>query len=113
MSSLSETIKKADIFGQSNEVLYENGKDKLKTSCGLLFTLIMVFIIAGYAGLKANVMLDYLNNTIQEPIEENYFGLDFIYTSDEGWKLGFALVAYDSSSDQTPFTKEYGKLVVS
>ena len=56
-------------------MLYENGKDKLKTTCGLIFTVIMVCIITGYAGLKANVMIEYLNNTIQEPIEENHFGL--------------------------------------
>ena len=70
----------------------------------------MVTILIGYGVLKAQIMLEYRENTIQEPIEPNYFGNDFVYSSKDGWHVAFGLTAYDSSSDPAPFDDTYGKL---
>ena len=55
-------------------------------------------------------MLNYLDNTIQEPTKDNYFPSDYIYNSSEGFRVAFALIAYDSSSDPRPFDESFGKL---
>ena len=93
--------------------MLENGRRSLKTHCGLVFSILMVLIIILYAVFKMGVMLNYLDNTLQEPKQDNYFDLDFVYTSDSNWKIGFGLVAYDSSSDPTPLRDSIGRLIVS
>lgn len=67
-SKWGEYIKKADIFEQELEILFENGRRKLQTHCGVVFGAVMVLTLLLYAGMKANVMFNYLDNTIQEPI---------------------------------------------
>jgi len=62
------TMKKADMFEQELEILFENGRRKLQTNCGLVFSFVLFGILLIYAGMKANIMVNYLDNTIQEPI---------------------------------------------
>lgn len=57
-------MKKADIFYQDIEILFENGKPKLQTHCGVLMGLTMIVILVLYAIMKADIMLNYLDNTI-------------------------------------------------
>ena len=63
-SKWSTNIKKADIFFQDIEILFENGKPKLQTHCGVVMGVIMVLIIVLYGYLKLDTMLNYLDNTI-------------------------------------------------
>ena len=63
-SKWSSNIKKADIFFQDIEILFENGKPKLQTHCGVLMGAIMILIIIMYAWMKADIMFNYLDNTI-------------------------------------------------
>jgi len=105
-----DKIKKADIFSQEIEILFDSGKRKLQTHCGVVLGAIMILIIIAYGYFKAGVMLNYEDNTIQEPISEGYFGPDFEYGTEEGWHVAFGLTAYDSSSDPTPFDKSFGEL---
>lgn len=39
---------------------------------------------------------------------EGYFPIDYRYGQKDGWRIAFNLVAYDSSSDQTPFADDFG-----
>ena len=55
-------------------------------------------------------MISYLDNKIQEPTKNNYFGPDFIYDERDGWKVAFGITAYDNSSDNTLFDDSYGTL---
>lgn len=64
MSQCGETIKKADIFYQDLEILFENGKSKLQSHCGVVLGAIMVTILVAYGVLKAQVMIEYRENTI-------------------------------------------------
>jgi len=95
----SETIKKGDIFSQEIEILFENGKSKLQSHCGVVLGFIMVFVLAAYGFYKGGIMLDYLDNTIQEPTSYNYYASDYTYDSRDGFRIAFGLTAYDSSSD--------------
>ena len=109
-SKWSTNIKKADIFFQDIEILFENGKPKLQTHCGVLMGFIMILIIVLYAYMKADIMLNFLDNTIQEPSTKNYFDFDYIYDSKDGWRVAFALTAYDSSSDPRELDDSFGIL---
>jgi len=70
----------------------------------------MIVILVLYGYMKADIMLNFLDNTIQEPSTKNYFDYDYVYDSSDGWRVAFALVAYDSSSDPTPIDKTIGKV---
>lgn len=107
-SKFSAKIKKADIFYQDIEILFENGKPKLQTHCGVILGLFMIFILASYGYMKGNIMLNYMDNTIQEPSKANYFAPDYEYTAADGWRVAFAVTAYDSSSDPRKFDDSFG-----
>ena len=64
MGNFSETVKKADIFAQEHEIMFENGKRKLQTHCGVVLGLFMVVILVGYSVMKAQTMVDYGDNVI-------------------------------------------------
>ena len=68
----------------------------------------MIVIVVLYGFMKAEIMLNFLDNTIQEPSKSNYFPSDYIYNSSDGFRVAFALVAYDSSSDARPFDETFG-----
>lgn len=70
----------------------------------------MFALIAAYGYIKAETMLVFGDNIIQEPIWPHYFAEDFIYDSRDGWRVAFGLTAYDSSSDPAPFDATYGHL---
>ena len=72
-SWLSDNIKKADIFYQDIEILFENGKPKLQTHCGVLLGLFMLAVLVSYGYMKLLIMIDYQDNKIQEPTMTNYF----------------------------------------
>ena len=55
-------------------------------------------------------MLEYLNNTISEPVAQNFYPNDFVYTDKDGWRVAFGLVAYDSSAQEGAFDKSYGEI---
>jgi len=48
----SETIKKADIFSQEIEILFDNGKSKLQSHCGVVLGLLMVTVLGAYGFYK-------------------------------------------------------------
>ena len=109
-SWLSDYIKKADIFHQDIEILFENGKPKLQTHCGVVLGLAMIAILVAYGYMKAVIMFDYLDNKIQEPTKNNYFGADHNYRAEDGFRIAFGLTAYDSQSSQETFDDSYGTL---
>lgn len=57
MNNFSETIKKADIFPQRLEILFENGKSDLKTHLGVVFGGIMAVILLLYGIMKVDIMI--------------------------------------------------------
>ena len=106
----SETMLKADIFHQDIEILFENGKPKLQTHCGVVMGLIMISIIFSYTYMKATVMFEYLDNTIQEPTRQNYFGPNFEYDGRDGWRVAFGITGYGSEIDNSPLDESIGTL---
>ena len=70
----------------------------------------MIFILVSYGWMKASIMMNYDDNTIQEPSTKNYFPIDYEYTAKDGWRVAFALTAYDSSGDQRPFDDSFGTI---
>jgi len=91
--------------------MLQNDKRKLQSHCGVVLGLFMMMILGFYASWKFQIMVNYENNSIQTPREINYFQSDYIYHgSEDGWRVAFNLVAYDSSSDMDPLTASYGKL---
>ena len=63
-SWLSENVKKLDIFHQDIEILFENGKPKLQTHCGVVLGLFMIAILLAYGYMKAEIMIKFLDNKI-------------------------------------------------
>ena len=45
-------------------------------------------------------MLNFEDNSIQEPMQENYFAADYVYGSRDGWRVAFGLTSYDSSLEE-------------
>ena len=84
-SWFDENIKKGDIFYQDIEILFENGKPKLQTHCGVLMGILLMAILISYTYMKANTMISFQDNKIQEPISANYFASDYEYDSSDGW----------------------------
>lgn len=112
-SRLSDTIKRADIFSQEISLMFENGKSKLQTHCGVVFGVVMFTIILIYTHMKLMTMINYGDNVLQEPAIKSYFDNDFVYNSHkDGFRIAFGLTAYDSSSDPTPFDESFGELGV-
>ncbi len=64
MSKFGENLKKADIFSQEIEILFDNGKSKLQTHCGVVFSVCLVVILIAYGTFKAGIMLDYMENVV-------------------------------------------------
>ena len=58
-SWLSDNIKMADIFRQDIEILFENGKPKLQTHCGVVLGLAMISILIAYGYMKAVTMFEF------------------------------------------------------
>ena len=110
MGGWSDTIKKADIFHQDQEVLLESGKRKLQSHFGVVLGFFMIVILVLYAYLKFDVMLSYKGNQISEPEYQNFFDNDYIFGRSSGWNVAFGLTAYDSSSDPEPFDRGYGEI---
>ena len=55
-------------------------------------------------------MLNYLDNTIQQPIQKNYYDIDYEYDSSGGLHIAFGVVSFDSGLDAKPFSDKIGKL---
>ena len=106
----SANILKLDIFYQDIEILFDNGKPKLQTHCGVVMGLIMISIIIPFAYMKTMIMIDYQDNTIQMPNKEAYFGADFVYDAKDGWRVAFGLTGYGSELDDSPFDESIGTL---
>ena len=106
----SEKIKKADIFYQDIEILFDNDKPKLQTHCGVVMGIIMISIILSYTYMKASIMLAYQDNQIQEPVRENFFGADYEMTAKDGWRIAFGVTGYGSESNIHLFDDTIGKL---
>ena len=70
----------------------------------------MIMTIISYGYMKMGIMLDYEDNTIQEPTRGNHFAPDYIYDSRDGWRVAFGLTAFDSSSDPAPMDATYGTI---
>lgn len=60
----SETIKAFDIFPQELEVLFDNGKNKIQTHCGVVLGAIMISVLAIYGFFKAERMFLFGENII-------------------------------------------------
>ena len=56
-------------------------------------------------------MLGYSASSIQEPIQSNYFGPDFVYKQTGGFNIAFGLSAYDYNSIEETIDESYGRLV--
>ena len=54
----SKNFLKGDFLYQDIEILFENGKPKLQTHCGVILSMIMIGIMISYGYMKAIVMLD-------------------------------------------------------
>ena len=75
----------------------------------MVFGLVMTMILLFYASWKFQIMINYENNTVQVPKEINHYSSDFVYKgSQDGWRIAFNLVGYDSSTDPDPLTEAYG-----
>ena len=71
----------------------------------------MISILVFYANWKFTIMINYENNSIQTPREINFFESEYVYRGEEnGWRVAFNLIAYDSSSDQDPISEAYGNM---
>ena len=98
------------MFHQDIEILFENGKPKLQTHCGVVLGFFMIAIIIAYGYMKIIIMIEYQDNKIQEPTKNDYFSPDFIYDGRDGWRVAFGITAFDNSSDEAPFDETYGTL---
>ena len=56
-------------------------------------------------------MLGFSANSIQEPIQGNYFEADFVYTQAGGFNIAFGLSAYDYNAITETIDESYGRLV--
>mmetsp|Transcript_6905 Transcript_6905/g.8258 ORF Transcript_6905/g.8258 Transcript_6905/m.8258 type:complete len:112 (+) Transcript_6905:128-463(+) len=91
--------------------MLQNGKRKLQSHCGVVFGLVMTMVLLFYASWKFNIMINYENNSVQMPKEINHFPSSFVYKANQdGWRLAFNLVGYDSSTDQDPMNEAYGNV---
>ena len=54
---LNEKILKLDIFYQDIEILFDNGKPKLQTHCGVILGFLILTILFAYGYMKANIMV--------------------------------------------------------
>ena len=106
----SRTIRKADPFSQDLQILFEDGHHRLKTHCGVVLGIIMMTLLALYAWYKGTIMLDYMDNSIQEPTRKDYFDANFTYDGRDGMNFAFGLTSYDGDEDEE-LDPSYGRLV--
>ena len=69
----------------------------------------MLSILFSQAYFKIVVMLNFGDNSISEPTQENYFPGDFIYDEKDGWRIAFGITAYDDK-DSEPFDESFGTI---
>ena len=92
-------MKKADLYSSDIKLAYDNGSKSLKTWFGVIVGLIITSVLIFYAQIKLNVLLDYQDITIMEPLIRNYFNDTYQFNTGMGLQVAFGLVGYDSSSD--------------
>lgn len=115
-SKCISTVKRADIFGQDLNLVFENGRSKLQSIFGVVLGFIMTVLLLLYAAFKFQIMLDYGANIILEPLHEQHFDNDYSFGSEQGFQVAFAMTAYDSSPElqagtQSSWYETYGRLV--
>ena len=54
-------------------------------------------------------MLEFGDNVIQQPNQERYFDVDFVFDSRFDFQVAFALTTYDK--DDAPWDDTYGRVV--
>ena len=106
----SESVKSLDVFYQDIEILFDNGKPKLQTQCGVVLGLFMMMLLFSQVWTKAEIMLNYKQNQIQEPTKENYFDNDYKYDSQDGWRVAFGVTGYGGELDSSPFDESIGTM---
>ena len=65
-------------------VAYSNGRRSLKSWFGVCLGLIIFSILVIYAQMKLNILLDYQDVTIMEPILRNHYNDSYEFTSEMG-----------------------------
>ena len=81
-SSLLEVVKKTDPYSTDLTMSFGNGKRSLKSWFGVITGLFLTAIIVFYAFIKLDVLLNYQDITIMEPILRNHFNDSFAFGSE-------------------------------
>ena len=69
----------------------------------------MIILLIAYGITRLQTMLDFGDNVIQEPNEERYFDLDFVFDQDFGFSVAFGLTTYDQNDEV--YDDSYGRVV--
>ena len=109
-NTCSEAIKRADLFPQEMEMLFQDGRPYLQTHFGALLAVILVTILMAYGSFKAEIMIDYEDIKITEPIMNGYFEPDFSHGSKNGFQVAFGAVSYTDPT-AAPIDESYGRVV--
>ena len=81
-SKCISTVKRADIFGQDLNLVFENGRSKMQSLFGVFLGFIMIVLLLLYAAFKFQIMLEYGANIILEPLHEQHFDNDYSFGSE-------------------------------
>ena len=87
-----------------------DGRTKHKTYIGVLFTVILLGIILFFAVLRIGNVKQ--GPVVIESVEEDYFGVDHIWSSDDAnFRFAFGITAFDGGKQAEEDESLYGKMV--
>ena len=80
-----------DRFGEAFTMKFDGGKNKLQTCIGAIMSVLLLFVLIIYGGMKFNTLIQKQQVDIITAINEEYFDDNLNFTEKDGLSFAFAL----------------------
>ena len=109
-NSFSDFATNLDMFGERFSFKLPGNKTHHGTPLGCCFTALLVMTFVLQTVLKSGSLVNLDDTTIHWQVEEGFFNSSHVFSSSDGFKIAFAITAYDSNHTITE-DPTYGRLV--
>ena len=101
LSSCANYATNFDTFGESFAFKLPGNKTKHGTPLGCCFTALLVLTLLFQTMLKGSTLVNFDETTLNQHEEQDYFNSSSVFSSNDGFKVAFAITAYDSNQTIT------------
>ena len=110
LGTFGEIATSLDTFGERFAFRLPGNKTHNGTSLGCFFTILLVLTLLLQSVLKGHTLVNFNETTIYQQVEDGFFNSSHIFSSSDGFKVAFAITAYDTNQTITE-DPTYGKVI--